>query len=287
MPTPVWSSVDHYENFPVASVLLPARLRPAVIALYRFARTADDIADEGDHSDADRLAKLAELDCAIGGNTAAAPEVVLLLRPEIERHQLPVDQLRALLAAFAQDVSVRRYADRAAVLDYCSRSANPIGRLLLSLFKVDDPRALRLSDNVCTALQLINFLQDVAIDWHKGRVYLPLDRLHDAGANEDHIERAVSGESVSPQLKQAIDSELRFAAGLLASGSELIGRVPFRLSLELRAIIAGGQRIVERIFQAECDVFATRPTLGWGDTLAVIRIALSPPRLNLAKAAKP
>lgn len=287
MPTPVWSSVDHYENFPVASVLMPAHLRPVVISIYRFARTADDIADEGDHSADDRLALLAELDRALCESTAPAPEVIVRLRPEIERHHLPVDQLRALLAAFAQDVSVRRYADRGAVIEYCTRSANPIGRLLLCLFKVSDPQALRWSDNVCTALQLINFLQDIAIDWEKGRVYLPQEQLQDAGATDDHIARAVSGEPVSPELRRVIDSELRFAAGLLASGAQLIGRVPLRLSLELRAIIAGGQRIIERISQARGDVFSRRPTLGWSDTLSLIRLALSPPRSNAAGVGQP
>ena len=287
MPTPAWSSVDHYENFPVASILMPARLRPAVVALYRFARTADDIADEGDLLPSERLAGLDELRRALGDSGRSNMEVVARLHPFIERHALPVELLHALLDAFEQDVTVHRYPDRAALLRYCERSANPVGRLLLHLFDVHEACALGWSDDLCTALQLINFIQDVAIDWHKGRVYLPQDQLTAAGASDDHIARAASGGPVTDRLRHAMLEELRFAGERLASGTRLIARVPIRLSLELRGIVAGGQRIIDRIARAEGDVFAHRPKLGWRDVPSLIGLAFNPPQSRLSGGVAP
>ncbi len=277
-----WSSVDHYENFPVASILVPAPLRPAVIALYQFARFADDLADEGTLTDRERLAALAQLDRALCEPSPQAPAVVLRLYPLIEHHTLPVEQLRALLDAFAQDVRVHRYRDRAELLDYCSRSANPVGRLILRLFNADSSECVQLSDCICSALQLINFLQDVSIDWRKGRVYLPQDALHLAGSGDHDIERAAGGAPLPSALRRAMSGELDFARQMLASGAPLVSRVPWRLSLELRAIIAGGQRIIDRIAYAQHDVFRHRPILGWRDAPALLALALAPPRVRLS-----
>ncbi|MDE2585656.1 MAG: squalene synthase HpnC, partial [Betaproteobacteria bacterium] len=172
--------VDHYENFPVASLLLPAHLRRPVEVIYWFARSADDIADEGDASPAERLAALAaynaELDRIDAGTTPETP-LFQALAPIMAVHRLPIELFRDLLSAFAQDVTVKRYADYASLLDYCRRSADPVGRLLLHLFEVATPDNLRRSDAICTALQLINFWQDIAVDWQKGRVYLPQEDL--------------------------------------------------------------------------------------------------------------
>ena len=278
MHPPAWSSVDHYENFPVASVLMPAPLRPAVIALYRFARFADDLADEGTLTDGERLDALAQLDRALCEPSPQAPAVVLHLYPLIEQHALPMDQLRALLDAFAQDVRVHRYRDREQLLDYCRRSANPVGRLVLRLFNADSSECVQLSDHICSALQLINFLQDVSVDWRKGRVYLPQDALHMTGSGDHDIEQAAAGAPLPPALQRAIRGELEFARQMLAAGAPLIRRVPWRLSLELRAIIAGGQRIIDRIARAQHDVFRHRPTLGWRDAPALLGLAIVPPR---------
>ncbi len=170
-------SVDHYENFPVASVLCPPALRPAVTAIYHFARTADDIADEGDAPGTQRRERLdayerALLDAAAGRAVGDWPEVFDPLAMQIKAHDLPVQALRELLSAFRQDTHNPIYPDRAALLDYCNRSANPIGRLLLHLCAIDDRNALAQSDAVCSALQLINFWQDLSIDLPRGRCYV-------------------------------------------------------------------------------------------------------------------
>jgi len=278
MQTQPWSSVDHYENFPVASWLVPSHLRPAVVALYRFARTADDIADEGNHSPDERRQQLERLDRALCSPSADDSEVVVRLRPFIVQHALPVDQLRALLDAFMQDVQVSRYPSRESLLDYCRRSANPIGRLLLRLFNADSDSNLRLSDHICSALQLINFLQDVAVDWHKGRVYLPQDKLMESGSSDRDIHRAAEGRPPSQALIHALARERAFAQQMLTEGAPLIRSVPWRLSLELRGITAGGQRVLNRIADADYDVFNKRPALGWLDAPALLALALVQPR---------
>src|SRR5690606_18702119 len=172
-----------------ASLLVPAQLRPAVAAIYRFARHADDLADEGDATPSARLAALDALDRALRGE-GDDPPAVAQLRPHLEAHALPVAPLRALLSAFAQDVGPVRHASWSSVTDYCSRSANPIGELMLRLFGAWNAFTRIPSDEVCTALQLLNFLQDLAQDWRRDRLYLPLDELHDAGLTEDDVARS-------------------------------------------------------------------------------------------------
>lgn len=276
-----WSSVDHYENFPVASLLVPARLRPAMVALYRFAREADDLADEGQLAPSDRLAGLDALSQALRADTireAEDPPCVTALRPHIAAHQLPVTELLALLSAFTQDVQVKRYQDRGALLAYCQRSACPIGRLMLRLFGADSTPNIDYADRICTALQLINFLQDIPLDWEKGRVYLPQQTLAQAGSSDADIARAVECGKPTTQLINAIASEARLAGSLLFEGRPLLRTVPWRLSLELRGILAGGQRILDRLANQGYNGFARRPTLGWRDAPALIRLALAPTR---------
>lgn len=281
MTASAWSSVDHYENFPVASWLVPAALRPAVVAIYRFAREADDLADEGDLSEGERLTGLARLAEALRHPAAGGggePASIAALRQPIAEHRLPVAELLKLLDAFAQDVRTRRYAGREALLDYCSRSANPVGRLLLRLFDADDPVNIDHSDRICTALQLINFVQDVAIDWQKGRVYLPQDTLEAEGSSDADIGSAVACGTATAPLLRAIATETTFARQLIRSGRPLLRRVPLRLSLELRAVLAGGERILDRIEHARHDVFRHRPTIGWRDAPSLLRLALAPAR---------
>ncbi|EWS59940.1 squalene synthase HpnC [Methylibium sp. T29-B] len=175
-------SVDHYENFPVASLLCPPALRPAVTAIYHYARTADDLADEGDAPAAQRLADLAAYRAdlhAVAAGAAVSPRWAAVFEPlsvAIAKHALPLPLLEDLLDAFVQDVVQTRYSDRAELLDYCRRSANPVGRLLLHLYGVQDADSLQRSDAICSALQLINFWQDLSIDLPRGRLYIPLDQ---------------------------------------------------------------------------------------------------------------
>ncbi|HVE89664.1 MAG TPA: squalene/phytoene synthase family protein, partial [Burkholderiaceae bacterium] len=176
--------VGHYENFPVASWLMPARLRPAVRAIYRFARTADDIADEGDAPAEVRMTALDALRVQLRAIETGAASEWPDLAQAISEHQLQPSLFYDLLSAFSQDVVTVRYASFESLLDYCGRSANPIGRLLLQLFRRSEAKLLRHSDEICTALQLANFWQDIALDWHKGRVYLPQQDLRQFGVSE-------------------------------------------------------------------------------------------------------
>jgi phytoene synthase len=239
--------VAHYENFPVASLLLPPRLRTPVQVIYRFARTADDFADEGDDPPARRLAKLEAH------------------RGEIERiareHGLPRAPFADLLDAFSQDVIKTRYADYAELLDYCRRSANPVGRLLLHLFKRTSETELRQSDAICTSLQLINFWQDAAIDYAKGRIYLPQDEMARHGVTERHL----AEQRCDDAWRALLGFQVRRTRELMVSGAPLGRCLPGRIGLEIRTTVQGGLRILEKIERVGYDVFRHRPTLQWFD----------------------
>jgi squalene synthase HpnC len=268
-------SVGHYENFPVASILMPARLRPAVVAIYRFARAADDLADEGDAAPDARVAALdafdAELDRIERGETPPSAPFPALAAA-VREHGLPLVPFHDLVSAFRQDVTVTRYANFDAVLDYCRRSANPVGRLLLALYRVQAPADLVASDAICTGLQLTNFWQDVAIDWQKDRVYLPQDDLRHFGVTEPQIAQG----HVNDAWRALLAFEVARARGLLESGRPLTRALPWRLGLELSAIISGGLRILERIDAVDGDVFTRRPVLATRDWLAVAWRTVAP-----------
>jgi len=277
-------SVGHYENFPVASALLPAGARRAIVAIYRFARAADDIADEGDASPHARHAALdafeAQLRAIERGDTPAQP-LFAELAVAVRAHALPLPLFFDLLSAFRQDVDVARYADYAALLDYCRRSANPVGRLLLALYGVRGSDAGRDSDAICTALQLANFWQDVAVDWRKGRVYLPLADLARFDVSLDHIEGGIA----DARWARLMRFETARTRALFDEGRPLARRMPWRAGLELRAVIAGGLRILERIDAVDGDVFAHRPELGKRDWLVLAWRVLAPQRAAPASAA--
>lgn len=276
-------SVAHYENFPVASLLVPRTLRPAVVAIYRFARAADDLADEGDADAPARLAALAafdaELDAIAAGRAVATPPFPELAAA-IARHRLPLAPFRDLLSAFAQDVTTTRYPTFDALRDYCRRSADPVGRLLLHLYGAATPDNLARSDAVCTALQLVNFWQDVAVDWAKGRVYLPQEDLARHGVTEAQIAAA--------RCDDGWRSLMRFQTGraraLLESGRPLTRALPWRLGLELAGVLAGGHRVLDRIEAVDGDVFRHRPQLARGDWAIVAANAVLPPRRHRAAA---
>ncbi|MEP7281212.1 MAG: squalene synthase HpnC [Rubrivivax sp.] len=258
--------VNHYENFPVASALSPPALRPAIVAIYRFARTADDLADEGQASASQRRADLAayraELDAVLAGRAPAARwhTVFEPLATAITRHALPAACLHALLDAFEQDVANPAYADRAALLAYCRCSANPVGRLLLHLYDVHDAPAQRQSDAVCSALQLINFWQDLSVDLPRGRCYLP----HDALRAHGFAAAPPTGHDTS--ASRALVRELvAWSRALMLEGAPLVHRLPGRGGWELRLVVQGGLRILEKIDRMEHAVMTQRPTLAAPD----------------------
>jgi squalene synthase HpnC len=265
--------IDHYENFPVASLLLPARLRPAVEAIYAFARSADDLADEGDAEPAARLAALTAYEDALNdieaGRTARTP-LFLSLHQVIREYALPLQPFRDLLFAFKQDVTTLRYASFSDLTDYCRRSANPVGALMLHLYDAADTRNLRDSDAICTALQLINFWQDVAIDWRKSRVYLPQEDLDRFGVPVSQLDEA----STDGGWHALMRFEVERARSMMLSGAPLALRLPGRIGWELRLIVQGGLRILERIESVDYDVFRRRPQLRKRDWLAIAGRAL-------------
>ena len=268
--------VDHYENFPVASWLLPARLRPPIEAIYAFARGADDIADEGDLTDAARLDGLdryrAALDRIERGETPGEPPFARLARA-VREYELPVPLLRDLLDAFTQDVTRKRYATYAELLDYSRRSANPVGRLVLHCFERVEgsgPFSREQSDAICSALQFINFWQDVALDWQKGRVYLPQEDLERFGVSEAQIAQ----QRVDEKWRALMKFECQRSRELLLSGRPLARSLPGRLGLEIRATIHGGARILDKIEAAAGDVFRRRPVLGTGDWAGILARAV-------------
>jgi squalene synthase HpnC len=273
-----WTGVDHYENFPVASRLVPASLRPAVIALYRFARHADDLADEGELSPEERLSALQELREALkNGPTSSegTPPVIRALWPHIEAHRLPIDPLVDLLSAFEQDARGFDFQTRGQLLDYCRRSANPVGRLLLHLFGVKaDQQMLARSDAICSALQVINFIQDLGVDLARNRRYLPLERLVTEGLDVAALAAALQVQQATPALRQVIAAEAQWARSMMREGAPLAGQVPWRFGLELRAIIAGGMRLLELIESGGYDPIRARPKLSARDAPALIRLFL-------------
>ena len=258
--------VDHYENFPVASILLPARLRRPVEAIYRFARGADDIADEGDATDTERLEALAmymaELDRIERGERLADGSFADLAEV-IDEWKLPIGLFRDLLDAFAQDVVKKRYDDYPQLLDYCRRSANPVGRLLVHLVKRASDDNLRRSDCICSALQLINFWQDLAIDWAKGRVYLPQADLERFGIDESQIAEGRCDARWTALIDFQIDRTWR----LMQDGTPLVRQLPGRMGWEIRLTAQGGLRILEHIRRVNGDVFRHRPRLRAADWL--------------------
>ena len=242
-------SVGHYENFPVASLLLPAALREPVAAIYRFARGADDIADEGEDPPEIRLEKL-----RLYRTQLEAPSELASL---IRRHALPVELFEDLLDAFTQDIAKKRYANFSELLDYCRRSANPVGRLLLHLFKRTGDSDLACSDAICSALQLVNFWQDVEIDYARGRIYLPQDEMARHHVTEQHLLE----KRCDDYWRALMRFQVSRSRTLLLSGEPLGRALPGRVGLEIRATIQGGLRILQKIEHVDYDVFRRRPAL--------------------------
>ena len=271
-------SIEHYENFPVASWLCPPALRPAIMAIYGFARTADDLADEGDTSAGQRLRDLADYRAdlrAVAAGRAPSPRwaarVFAPLARAIAEHRLPLPLLEDLLDAFEQDLVKTDYATRAELLDYCRRSANPVGRLLLHLYGINDADALRQSDAICSALQLINFWQDFTVDGPRGRIYAPL---------EDRRRHGVEGQGLlslrdSPAARALIAELCAWARALMADGAPLVHRIPGRAGWELRLVVQGGLRILDRLQAMRFAALLRRPTVGAADAPLLLWRALT------------
>jgi len=264
-------AVRHYENFPVASWLCPAPLRPAVTAIYWFARTADDLADEGSVDPAQRLADLDAYHADLAACAAGCPvsprwrHVFEALGSAMRDFALPATLLEDLLSAFRQDVVKTRdatgYADRSELLDYCRRSANPVGRLLLHLYNVREPEALAHSDRICTALQLANFWQDLSVDLPRGRFYLPAQDCREHGLDP----LAPARWPGHPSARRLVASEVQWTRSLMLAGTPLVLQVPGRAGWELRLVVQGGLRILDRIEGTGFDSFRVRPRLGARD----------------------
>jgi hydroxysqualene synthase len=266
---------SHYENFPVGSLLVPKNKRRHVYSIYAFARTADDFADEGYDtplSQSERLAALDEwgrqLEACYRGD--AEHPIFVALAETVRELQLPAGLLRDLLSAFRQDVVKRRYASFAEVLDYCARSANPVGRLILLLFGYRDEELHRLSDHICTALQLANFWQDVAVDLDKDRVYLPQDELAHFGYGEEQLFARRFDERYAALLKFQVERTRE----LFMLGRPLVRRVSGRLSFELSLTWHGGMRILELVERAGYDTLRRRPAITKWDQAVLAARAL-------------
>lgn len=248
-------AVGHYENFPVASVLMPRELREPVKVIYRFARNADDFADEGSDPPDVRLAKL---DAYRRELHSPAQPLFHDVRKIVREHDLPLQLFVDLLDAFSQDVTKKRYASFTEVLDYCRRSANPVGRLLLHLFKRTTDSELRQSDSICSALQLVNFWQDVEVDWRKDRrVYLPEDEMARFSVTEAHL----AEQKCDDAWRALLAFQIERARNMLLDGNPLGRALPGRVGLEIRATVQGGLKILQKIERVDYDVFRKRPVL--------------------------
>ncbi len=264
-------SIDHYENFPVASWLCPKHLRAPIIAIYQFARAADDIADEGTATAAERLNELAafrvDLDACSRGLPISArwPAIFAPLGQMIAQFNLPVGLLADLLDAFEQDVAKSRdgalYANQAELLDYCRRSANPVGRLVLHLYGVTDEISLTQSDHICTALQLINFWQDLSTDIPRGRFYLTQSDCETHGVTQADLLALKQ----TPNATALIADNVRRARATMQAGTALVKRVPGRAGWELRGVVQGGLRILDKIEAMGFATLNARPKLSAWD----------------------
>ena len=263
--------INHYENFPVASWLCPPRLRPPIAAIYHFARTADDLADEGSDSAAQRLKDLSDYrhDLMLiaqgqshGGRWA---QVFDPLSPLLTEFSLPTDLLNDLLDAFCQDIAMTRdrelYADFQSLLDYCAKSANPIGRLLLHLYGIQGKEELALSDHICTALQLINFWQDLSVDIPRGRFYLTRQDQLAFGVSQRDLEGLKQTDNATQLIAHCVVT----ARKMMKKGAQLVHHVPGRAGWELRAVVQGGLQILDKIERLNFTTLRHRPTLGQRD----------------------
>ena len=259
---------NHYENFPVASLLIPKYYRKEIAIIYWFARTADDIADEGNLESEKRLDKLnkfeEEFKNALNGISKNLNFV--LLAKTINEKKLSNENFLNLLSAFKQDVVKKRYESYSEVLDYCKRSANPVGRILLELFKVSDKEAIISSDKICTALQLTNILQDTVIDFEKGRIYYPQEELRIFSVTDKMFELKENNPNIKALVKLNVDR----TQVLFDEGKNLLRYLSGKFKYEIKWTIAGGEKILNKIRKNDYDVFTKRPKLSKIDFITLL-----------------
>jgi len=260
---------NHYENFPTASKLLRADLRPAVAAIYAFARHADDLADEGDAAADTRIKQIDAWETLLERcerDESINHPIFMALGDAIRKHNLPIDELHNLLIAFRMDVTIHAYSSFDELLFYCKHSANPVGRLMLALHGVHDGQANRCSDNICTALQLINFWQDLSIDLPRGRCYLPEVWLQQSDLSSQML---LDGEINNQLVEAALKQALQITSGMLEDGVGLLSMLPFRLRLQIAATIHGGRYMLAKI-EAAPEPLQQRVTLSKGEWRSLI-----------------
>ena len=263
----------HYENFPVASWFLPAHIRQPISVIYAFARTADDFADEGDLAQDERLQKLNHYDellTQISENEPVDDPIFIALKDVIQQYSIPVQLFHDLLTAFKQDVTKTRYENFGEVMQYCRYSANPVGRLLLHLYGETSEKSMAYSDAVCSALQLINFYQDIGQDFDENnRIYLPLDEMKKHGVELFHLEKRISDAAMQNLMRMQIERAMK----LLQSGAPLGKILKGRIGLEIRMVILGGSKVAEKLANNMDDLF-TRPRLTRWNMLNILMRSL-------------
>ncbi len=261
-------AAKHYENFPVSSFLIPEQLKQDVAIVYWFARTADDFADEGSESDEKRLENLfkfeKELSLSLEGKSA--DEYFIKLNETKKKYSLKKEYFFDLLSAFKQDVIKKRYQNYDELKDYCRRSANPIGRIILDLFKIKNDEATKYSDMICTALQLTNFYQDTAIDFYKGRIYYPAEEMKRFGVTEKMFEL----NEFNSNVKSLVQYNIERTQSLFDEGKNLLNYLDGRLKLEIKWTIAGGEKILHKIRKNDFNVFFERPILSKFDYIFIL-----------------
>lgn len=258
----------HYENFPVASFLLPKSKRSDIALIYWFARTADDFADEGQFSASERISALNSIEKYFldSLNGIYVNNEFKGLSDVVVRNNLnPVDFIN-LISAFRQDVTKKRYENFDEILDYCKRSANPVGRIVLDIFNIRNADAYNYSDKICTALQLTNFYQDIEIDYNKGRIYFPLDEMKHFNVDENMFEMKENNPNFSALLKYSIDR----TRVLFSEGKNLFPFLKGRLKTEIKWTVAGGEKILSKIEKNNYQIFGNRPKLNKTDIITIL-----------------
>ena len=274
-----WITANHYENFPVASWLLPRGKRAPIAVVYAFARSADDFADEGKYKGRSLelleqwRAALRAVGAGFSGPLMDHP-IFIALSDTLQKENLPLQLLDDLLTAFIMDVTKKRYANWDELMTYCRYSANPVGRLVLTVFGYSDPKLHELSDGICSGLQLANHWQDLSIDVMKDRIYVPQDLMNQFGVTAERLREYKAGKEISIQFRMLMKELVKKGRTLFDAGEPLIHRVNGRLRVELKLTLLGGRAILDRIEQAHYDVFRRRPVLSTAAQLRLLTRAI-------------